>query len=146
MLQRVAEIDRHDCRDVAVVEVGEKLTDDEQQKNQAAQPGKGFDDGVYAIYCTGDRLRADAITNADRQCKLPNGSPSSIRSGCEPASARSRLSSGFAVARRAHVIFQGKADRVPGESPSDFVSPRVSRPRQACPRRCEKLPSGISSR
>src|SRR6516225_1939992 len=57
-----------------------------------------------------------------------------------PQSAASALSHSCALAGRAEVISEGKADGVPGEPSGDFVSTRVTCTHHTGPRRSRKAP------
>src|SRR5262249_39807587 len=61
------QLDREDGPEVAVVEIGDELADDEKQKQQTSQIGKSLRDGVDGVLDRAKRLRAEAVGQSGRQ-------------------------------------------------------------------------------
>ena len=80
-------------------------------------------DGVATIRWGSRRAFTAALTTS-RRCFVRFNSDL-VRAGRSLRSAASGFSSGYAVARRTDVIFEGKADCVPRKLPGDFVCARV---------------------
>ena len=89
-----------------------------------------------------------ALPNSDPRAALnPDDDPLPSRSRHErPASAGCGMSSCFAVARRAHIVFEGKADRISGKLASDRVSAGVPRSSQARPSSSREAPVRVQHR
>jgi hypothetical protein len=66
-LEKISHLHGGNGRHVVVVEIGDELADDQEQKNETAQAGERFRNGVDGVHAARDGVCTDAICHARHQ-------------------------------------------------------------------------------